>query len=435
MDAKPTIQKKSAGYRILAVFLFASCCLLAAAADFTVATVPNVRLTDPADHVSNPDGIITAPDVAQINRLLNGLEDSLSIEVAVVALQSIDDEDISNFAADLFKQWGLGKKGEDNGLLVLLVTGQRAVKFETGYGLEGVFPDAISSRIQQRYMIPDFKANNFSAGMLKGVEEITRYFLASDYRKNETVAPSYFSSDDFRGLVKVYLALTLLVTIGFIWRISTVGKRNPGYNPVEILQHSDQTFSQLGCITALLFLPGILLLGIWYFFYRKILERRTHICPNCGRTHFHALSPEEGAPLLDVREQKEQELGSVKHTAYRCDDCHYVYKNAVDSPGSPYSRCPRCGTKALIPTGSRVIQKPTYVSNGLTEETCQCKMCNYTDHHKKITGRLRRGALIGGLGGLGGGLLGGGGSFGGGGLGGGSWGGGASGGGGSIGRF
>lgn len=49
---------------------------------------------------------------------------------------------------------------------------QRSVVFETGYGLEGVLPDAICYRMQQRYMLPDFKAGDYSAGMQKGVEAV-----------------------------------------------------------------------------------------------------------------------------------------------------------------------------------------------------------------------------------------------------------------------
>ena len=154
-----------------------------AAADYTIETIPNVRLSDRYNHVSNPDAIIRPDDVAQINRLLQTVEDSLGIEVAVVAVESIGENDARMFATDLFQHWGLGKKGEDNGLLIQLVTGQRAVVFETGYGLEGVLPDAICYRLQQQYMLPDFKAGDYSRGMLKGVGAVSRYLMASDYER------------------------------------------------------------------------------------------------------------------------------------------------------------------------------------------------------------------------------------------------------------
>lgn len=104
---------------------------LSAAKDYTVETIPNVRLSDRYNHVSNPDGIIQPQDVDRINRLLQIVEDSLGIEVAVVAVESIGDNDARMFATDLFQHWGLGKKGKDNGLLIQLVTEptQRSVVF------------------------------------------------------------------------------------------------------------------------------------------------------------------------------------------------------------------------------------------------------------------------------------------------------------------
>lgn len=408
---------------------------------YTLETVPNVRLTDKTNHVSDPDHILGRSDIAAINRQLNLLEDSLSIEVAVVALPSIGDADARTFATDLFNRWGLGKKGEDNGLLILFVTDQRAVVFETGYGLEGVFPDAISYRIQQRDMIPDLKAGRYSAGILSGVNGVTRYLLenvsANGSKLSRTAPPAGTEHSGTLGLL--YLALSLVVAIWYMRKIVTVRRRYPDDTAVEVLQEADRIFRQPGCVTVLLFLPGILVLAVWYFFYRKILVSRARTCPNCGRKHFHALSAQEGAPLLDSREQMENQLESACHTAYRCDDCGYTCKNTVDNPGSPYKTCPNCGTKAYSCSDSHIIRQPTYLANGLAEETCSCKMCNYTDHHKKLLKPLRRNTLAGGIGGgiggmIGGGFFGGGGGTGGG-FGGGSWGGGASGGGGSISRF
>ena len=101
-----------------------------AAKDYSIETIPNVRLSNRLNHVSNPDGIITPDDAARINQLLNVVEDSLGIEVAVVAVNSIGDQDARMFATDLLAL-GLGQKSKDNGLLIQLVTepSQRSVVF------------------------------------------------------------------------------------------------------------------------------------------------------------------------------------------------------------------------------------------------------------------------------------------------------------------
>ena len=190
------------------------CCHLSlfAATDYTVETIPNVRLSNRLNHVSDPDDLIQPQDEARINQALNLLEDSLGIEVAVVAVESIGENDARMFATDLFKHWGLGQKNRDNGLLIQLVTepSQRSVVFETGYGIEGVLPDAICYRLQQRYMIPDMKEGDYSGGMLKGVVAVTQYLLSSDYERGELLGEE---EDDELWLM---LGLFLLIGVGMV---------------------------------------------------------------------------------------------------------------------------------------------------------------------------------------------------------------------------
>ena len=190
---------------------------LLAVTDYTVKTIPNVRLSDRYNHVSNPDGIIQPEDVARINNLLQTVEDSLGIEVAVVAVKSIGDNDARMFATDLFQHWGLGKKDKDNGLLIQLVTEppQRSVVFETGYGIEGVLPDAICYRLQQRYMLPDFKEENYSLGMLKGVAAVSNYLMSSDYER-ATMTGEQTSEEDDILIISFLLGGFFLFTLIFL---------------------------------------------------------------------------------------------------------------------------------------------------------------------------------------------------------------------------
>lgn len=195
---------------------------LSAANDYTVETIPNVRLSDRYNHVSNPDGIIQPQDVQQINRLLQTVEDSLGIEVAVVAVESIGDNDARMFATDLFQHWGLGKKGKDNGLLIQLVTEpvQRSVVFETGYGIEGILPDAITYRLQQKYMIPDLKAGNYSSGMLKGVAAVKEYLMASDYERAAMTGQSQKKPGNEDMFLWVFLIMMVVFPAGIAILVS-----------------------------------------------------------------------------------------------------------------------------------------------------------------------------------------------------------------------
>ena len=190
------------------IFLWCSC-LPVVAKEYTLQEIPNVHLSNRNQYVSNPDGILNSQSVAGINQLLQTVADSLGIEVAVVAVESIGQEEPRTFANELFKLWGLGKQGKDNGLLLLLVTepNNRSITFETGYGLESVLPDAICFRLQQRYMVPDMKEGDYSLGMLKGVAAVKEYLEASDYERDGLLGQT---DDEDMALLWLFGAMALL---------------------------------------------------------------------------------------------------------------------------------------------------------------------------------------------------------------------------------
>ena len=136
---------------------------------YTVETVPNVRLSDVRQYVSDPSGILSSSSRDTINAICAQAERRSGVETAVVMLPSIGDADEFDFAQTLFERWGIGKKAKDNGVLVLFVMDKHVIRIHTGYGLEGVLPDAICKRIQQRYMIPAFSEGKWDEGMVEGV--------------------------------------------------------------------------------------------------------------------------------------------------------------------------------------------------------------------------------------------------------------------------
>jgi uncharacterized protein len=86
---------------------------------------------------------------------------------------------------ELFNYWGIGKKGKDNGLLLLLVMDQRRWEFETGYGLEGTLPDAILKRIGEDELVPNLKKKDYNAGFANVISAVTKKIK----NEPETVTP------------------------------------------------------------------------------------------------------------------------------------------------------------------------------------------------------------------------------------------------------
>ena len=139
---------------------------------YTIETVPNVRIVDARQYVSDPAGILSSAARDTINALLAALETSTGIETAVVMLPSIGDDDIFEFAHNLFRSWGIGKEKSDNGMLVLYVEDIRKIRFTTGYGIEGTMTDAMAKRIQTQVMVPAFRQGATDVGMVEGVRAV-----------------------------------------------------------------------------------------------------------------------------------------------------------------------------------------------------------------------------------------------------------------------
>lgn len=139
---------------------------------YKVEDVPNVHVSDRTRYVSDPDGIMSAAARDSVDTIFARLERATGIETAVVLLPSIGDDDIFDFSHRLFRKWGIGKKGSDNGLLILFVKDKRRIRFTTGYGLEGDMPDIVCKRIQTQKMIPAFRDGDWDRGFTAGAKAV-----------------------------------------------------------------------------------------------------------------------------------------------------------------------------------------------------------------------------------------------------------------------
>lgn len=195
------------------ILLLAFCVIFTVDAKvYKVEDVPMVHLQDRTRYVSNPDGILSQGTVASIDSLLFSLEESTGIQALVAVLTGIEGGDCFDFAYRLGKENGIGQKGRDNGFVVLLSTEERCVQFVTGYGLEGVLPDAVCKRIQQRYMVAHFGRGDWDAGMLEGMRAVCGHLDGSmDNVADET-------DDTVPILLFVgFMLLALLLIAGIVW--------------------------------------------------------------------------------------------------------------------------------------------------------------------------------------------------------------------------
>ena len=130
------------------------------------------QIPAPVGWVNDFANVISAEHKAKLTALIDQLQAKTSAEIMVVTVQSIAPYDEKEYARLIFDNWKPGKKGKDNGVLVLLAITERRWRIETGYGLEGILPDGKCGEIGRSYMVPYFKEGNFDAGIYYGVGQI-----------------------------------------------------------------------------------------------------------------------------------------------------------------------------------------------------------------------------------------------------------------------
>jgi uncharacterized protein len=336
--------------------------------------VPNPKLTND-QWVTDLVGVLSPPEVAQLNDIISTLERKTTVEMAVVIIKKTDGRSVKEFATDLFNLWGIGKESNDNGVLILLSMQDRRIEVETGYGAEALLPDGKIGNILDRFVIPRFREGDYGVGLVNGVREIARVLLQYP--------------DELQGLRSA---------------------------------DSQRPFPIVGMV--------LLILSTGLVLYIMVRLRQVR-CPNC-RSNMRLLTPQQEKVYLKADQKFEESIHSVDYRVWHCDECQTILiKRKLLSGFAP---CPKCRHQT-VKLKSIIIQQSTYTITGIksVEKKCLYPGCGYFQKEQVPIPKKRRPKRpyisVGGGGFNRGGF--GGGSFGGGSFSGGSFGGGSSGGGGA----
>lgn len=169
------------------------------------------------DFVGN---LLSSDQINALEQKLRAYNDSTSTQIVVVIVKTVQPYDMNTYALELGRQWGVGQEGKNNGIILLWAPEDRKIYIATGYGMEGVLPDAYANRIIDRVIIPRFKEIRYYDGLNEGVDAIIGY--ASGEYKAEP------SSGDGDGSI-VPILVFILILIIFIY-ISRKGGGGGGIN-------------------------------------------------------------------------------------------------------------------------------------------------------------------------------------------------------------
>lgn len=111
--------------------------------------------------------------------------DSTSTQIVIAIISSTNGENINYLGAQWGQKWGIGQKGKDNGILIILAKDDRKIAINTGYGVEGSLTDALSKRIIENIILPEFRSGDYYAGLDKGSDVIFQV-LMGEFKEERT---------------------------------------------------------------------------------------------------------------------------------------------------------------------------------------------------------------------------------------------------------
>lgn len=128
----------------------------------------------PRGAVNDFASLIPPPVAAAMENLAREILQKTGTSVVVVTLKSLDDTDPELYANKLYEHWGIGKKGEDKGVLIMLALAERQVRIETGYGVEGILPDGLVGAILDEHVVPFLRQGQYDRGLLNGMAAVAQ---------------------------------------------------------------------------------------------------------------------------------------------------------------------------------------------------------------------------------------------------------------------
>lgn len=351
--------------------------------------VPNYREIS-GSNVHDPHSILQKSGIDTLNKIIQMIEDSTSVQMAVVCLYSIGSNDPHTFSTDLFNHWGIGSSQNDNGILITVFVDIHKSSTILGYGMEGEITDLETAEIRENEMVPFFKKDDYTTGLIRGVQVyaevlmgIDPAYLRSDYNVDEYDQSADYAYEDYdqpstpffqRPLVRLYLRIGVLLSAA--WLIVLMIS--------FFVRDLHRRYHLLKFFTLLIFpiLYPVPFLGL-YFLNRSLMNKwrnTERFSKNTGE-YMHKLSESEDDEFLQKGQVKEEVLKSIDYDVWVTEDKSEVLILKYKRWFSKYRKCPKCKHLTFNKDYDRVITAATYSSSGTGQRKYSCKSCN----HSKIT--------------------------------------------------
>ncbi len=363
----------------------------------------------------------------ELEALLAELNRDTKAEVAVAIVPSIGEESPREFATALLKHWEVGRRGHDDGLLVLHVLDQRRVEIETGYGLESVLTDVECSWLINDVAIPLFREDKFAEGyaaMLRGIDygirnpEATReQLLSATGSEGALLSATGVSADAGVESDKPAFGQYLEeVGPGLIFAMLFAGfaagarklahrslYRNPKRRPDEMSGCLVTVFSACGWIflaaawltelawvawwgvVCLVVFGGVLVVGAWKAFAEARRRYAPRTCRAC-QARMELVDDDKDDRYLEEGQRVEERLRSADYFVWRCRCGERQIERHGDEGAA--EKCTSCGYQTQELKSATEIKPATDVAEGLAERHYVCAHCKVQHVAKVVLPRI-----------------------------------------------
>lgn len=154
-------------------FFIAAALFFILLAGASAATPPAEKFPRPAGPVNDFAGVIPGEYRQKMDAIAREVLDKTGTAVVVATVPTVGEEDPREYANKLYQAWGIGKKGEDKGVLIFLALKERRIRIEVGYGVEGILPDGLVGEIIDRDMVPFLGKGEYGPGLLNAVVDVS----------------------------------------------------------------------------------------------------------------------------------------------------------------------------------------------------------------------------------------------------------------------
>lgn len=187
-------------------YLYAAALVLLLMPSLVLAGAQQVAIPALAARVTDLTNTLSAEQQSALESRLAQFEQQEGSQMAILLVPSTRPEAIEQYSIRVVDEWKLGRKGVDDGILILVAKNDREMRIEVGYGLEGVIPDAIANRIIEETMVPYFRQGDFYGGLSAAVEQ-----LAGLVAGEPLPAPQARSASPWEGMLPALLIGGLIV--------------------------------------------------------------------------------------------------------------------------------------------------------------------------------------------------------------------------------